>query len=227
MLQAAIGSILRALLASIGGFFVQRGWWTQGELTDYIAGFSLFLIALLWSLWEKYGSRIKFLTALQAPKGSTEVDVLSKIADGRGATAAEVLAKTGALVLILVLAGGVAGCATNLRHISTVSAVAAHSTLAALQDTEMLLACDKPGAPAPPACVPTDLHREISAKLVTAFDLDIQAATTIRDWPALGPPPTSLGALLGQITVIANYILDHLPPGLLTTKLLTQIGAAK
>lgn len=137
------------------------------------------------------------------------------------------LSRLGSLILILALAGGMAGCATNLRHIATVSAVAAHSTLAAVQDTEMLLACGKPSAPAPPACVPVEVHRENSAKLVTAFDADIQVATAIRDWPALGSPPTSIGALLGQIMVAINYVLDHLPPGILTTKLLTQIGATK
>lgn len=221
MLQAALGSIIRALLASIGGFFVQRGWWTQGEAIEYIAGFSLFLISLGWSLWEKYGARIKFLTALEAPTGATEATVNAKIAIGSGA---KILP---AILLVAVLGGMTSGCAANVRHIATVSAVAAHSTLAALQDTEMLIVCGKATAPAPPACVDVDQHRANAEKLVTAFDLDIQVATTIRDWPALGPPPTSIGALLGQITVVVNYILDHLPDGAAKTKLLTSIGGVK
>lgn len=138
------------------------------------------------------------------------------------------LSRLGPLILILAFSAGAVGCATtNLRHIATVSAVAAHSTLAAVQDTEMLLVCGKPSAPAPPACVDAIQHWQNSAKLVTAFDADIQVHTAIRDWPALGPAPTSIGTWLGQITIVVNYVLDHLPEGILTTKLLTQIGASK
>lgn len=129
------------------------------------------------------------------------------------------------LCLILVW---VMGCATaGPRHIATVMAVAAHSTLAAVQDTEMLLACGKPTAPAPPACVPANVHREISTRLVTAFAADIEIARTIRDWPATSAPPASIGALLAQITQTVNYILARLPPGPLTTKLLMAIGGVQ
>lgn len=129
------------------------------------------------------------------------------------------------LVLLIVLAGGSFGCATSTgRRIATVSAVAAHATLAAVQDTEMALVCGRPTAPQPPACVPAAQHQEISAKLVEAFTWDGAVATTIRDWPATGGSPVGLGALLAQITATINYVLDHLPEGVLTTKLLATLG---
>ena len=139
------------------------------------------------------------------------------------------VAKYGPLVLAVLLVSGAWGCATaNGRHIATVSVVAAHATLSAVQDTEMLLGpCGKAGVPAPPACVPVDVHRDISHKLVIAFDADAQVARAIRDWPANGPLPSSVGSWLAQITVVVNYVLDHLPPGTLTTKLLAQIGGTK
>lgn len=213
-----------------------------------ISGLLTFLTNRVWAtlpgdLWQNLmqavmmaGTASGFYEWLKSPSAPLAASAISagvivepKNAPDRINAAALVdLKKIGPLVLILALAGGSVGCAsTGVRHIATVSAVAAHSTLAAVQDTEMLLACGKPTAPAPPACVPADVHRENSAKLVTAFDADIAVATTIRDWPALGPPPTSIGALLGQITVAINYVLAHLPPGILTTKLLTQIGATK
>lgn len=130
--------------------------------------------------------------------------------------------------MFIALLVGVTGCASSgVRHVATVSVVSAHAVLAATQDTEMLLVCGKPGAPAAPACVPLAEHKVISAKLADAFGVDVQVATIIRDWPATGAAPTSIGALLGQITVVVNYVLDHLPPGALTTKLLTVIGGAK
>lgn len=80
MLQAALGAILRWGFTFLAGWFVQHGIWTGNEAQMYVAGAALGLLTLAWSLWNKYRGRIKFLTALQMPVGSTEADVESRVA---------------------------------------------------------------------------------------------------------------------------------------------------
>ena len=219
LLQAALGSILRWALTFLAGFFVEHGIWSQDEASAYIAGAVVAILTLAWSLWQKYHSRIKFLTALQSPAGTSEATVDAKINTGTGAKLVSVLA-------VFVLGGMLTGCAPSVRHIATVTAVGAHATLSAVQDTEMALACGKPSAPAPPACVPADLHREISAQLVTAFDADIRAHELIRDWPATGSAP-NIATFLAEITSAINFVLQHLPSGPALNRLLVQIGGVR
>ncbi len=85
LLQAALGSILRWMLSIGAGYLVEHGIWSQSEASTYVAGAALAALSLGWSLWAKYHSRIKFLTALEAPAGSTESDVTATIAAGLGA----------------------------------------------------------------------------------------------------------------------------------------------
>ena len=86
LLQSALASIARAILIGSSGFLVQRGIWSQSAAETYMTALSLFVVGLGWSLWEKYKSRIKFLTALESPVGTTEAKVNSVIALGGGAS---------------------------------------------------------------------------------------------------------------------------------------------
>lgn len=81
MFQAALGAILRWGLTFLAGWFVQHGIWTGNEAEAYVAGAAVAVLTLLWSLWNKYRSRVKFLTALTMAPGSTEVNVEARIAD--------------------------------------------------------------------------------------------------------------------------------------------------
>lgn len=85
LLASFLGAILRHGLTLLAGYFVAHGYFSQGDAVNYVAGFIAFLLGLGWSLWQKYGSRIAFLTALQAPPNATEADVQAKIAAGIGA----------------------------------------------------------------------------------------------------------------------------------------------
>jgi ABC-type amino acid transport substrate-binding protein len=118
----------------------------------------------------------------------------------------------------------VSGCATagGPRHIATVSIVSAHATLSAIQDTEMLIVCGKPTAPAPPACVADAKHKELSGKLAQAFGYDAQIARTIRSMPAGSPQPAEVTNMLAQIAVLVNQILAGLPQGAPQTTALTE-----
>lgn len=82
ILSAALGAVLRWALAGAAMFFVDHGIWTAGEASSYVLAGSLAILSLGWSLWNKYHGRVKFLTALAMPKGTTEDDVKSLVAAG-------------------------------------------------------------------------------------------------------------------------------------------------
>jgi hypothetical protein len=82
ILQSAIASILRWLLALGAGFLVKHGIWSSPDADSYIASGSLAIIALGWSLYEKYKSRSKLLVALTMPVGATEGDVIARVKSG-------------------------------------------------------------------------------------------------------------------------------------------------
>jgi len=127
------------------------------------------------------------------------------------------------IVSLLALVAG--GCGVKgARHITTVSAVTAHAVLTAIDDTERLLVCAAPGAPAAPACIDMGRHKDISAKLATAFEADAKAARAIRDWPAGTAPPQTLGEYIAVIQTAIDYVLTHLPDGAIKAKLVTVIG---
>lgn len=69
------GSVTRFALAGVVGWLVKKG------VIDGNLGEELLLAAvvgiptLLWSLWQKYKDRLKFVTALSLPPGSTPEDV--------------------------------------------------------------------------------------------------------------------------------------------------------
>ena len=81
-----LGSFIRWGLTILATWLVQHGVWTSGDATGYVSGLTLGLITLCWALWNRYKSRIKFLTALEAPAGASEQHVLDTIANGKGAT---------------------------------------------------------------------------------------------------------------------------------------------
>lgn len=72
LIDKAVGSIIRAGLAVLAGYVVQHGLWTSSDAETYVAAATLAIISLGWSLWEKYGSQLKLVTALSMPPGSSE-----------------------------------------------------------------------------------------------------------------------------------------------------------
>lgn len=55
-------------------------------LLDYAPYITGFVLMVAWAVWVKVKARIKFLTALEAPAGTTEHQVDKRIANGAGAT---------------------------------------------------------------------------------------------------------------------------------------------
>ena len=82
ILQEALGSLLRWTLMLGAAYIVKKGIWTEGDATKYVEAGVVALLTLGWSLWEKYKSRIKLLTALTMPIGSTENDLKAAVSTG-------------------------------------------------------------------------------------------------------------------------------------------------
>lgn len=93
------GALTRFLLAGIAGWFVKKGIIDDNLSTDLLAAAVIGIPTLIWSLYQKYKDRVKFLTALQLPVGSTESDV-EAVVDNGGAR------KLSSLILVFVLLGG-------------------------------------------------------------------------------------------------------------------------
>ena len=84
--QEALGSIIRWVLTFLAGWFVQHGIWTANDAEKYVAGAALAILALSWSLWAKYKSRLKLVTALGSRAAMSEHEVEYKIAAGHSAS---------------------------------------------------------------------------------------------------------------------------------------------
>lgn len=78
ILSEAIGSIVRWALAIGAGYIVTAGIWSPEDATKYVAAGALAIIALGWSLWQKYSSRVTLLTALGAGTPLTENQAIEK-----------------------------------------------------------------------------------------------------------------------------------------------------
>lgn len=94
-----IGTWVRAALVAISAYLIQHHIVTaqQGEalssqvFTQVINSLPA-IAALGWSMWQKYGARLKLVTALTMPVGATENAVVAKIATGVGVPAVSTLA---------------------------------------------------------------------------------------------------------------------------------------
>jgi hypothetical protein len=86
LFAAILGSFIRWGLTILATWLVEHGVWSSGDSATYVTGLTLGAVTLAWSLWSRYKSRIKFLTALELPSGSSEQYVNETIAKGKGAT---------------------------------------------------------------------------------------------------------------------------------------------
>jgi hypothetical protein len=77
-----LGAVLRWTLQGVFVFLAAQGIITPEQGEKMIVGLIGSLITLAWVLWVKYGQRLKILTSLAAPKGTTEKAVESMIKQG-------------------------------------------------------------------------------------------------------------------------------------------------
>lgn len=80
MIQDAVGSIVRALVAGVVPLLVAWGV-TEADAKNFAAALAGMVSAAAWGVWQKYTSRKKFLTAM-ASGPVTEVAVKAIVAAG-------------------------------------------------------------------------------------------------------------------------------------------------
>lgn len=81
MLVAALTAIVRWAFTFLAGFLVNHAIWSQSDAERYVTAAAIATVTLGFTLWSKYRSRIKLLTALTMPSGSTEQEVEQRLAD--------------------------------------------------------------------------------------------------------------------------------------------------
>lgn len=79
LLVEAIGAIVRWGLTFVAGYLIKAGIWTEASSASYIVAGSAAIIALGWSIWQKYKMRLKFLMAASAPRKMTEEQVEEQV----------------------------------------------------------------------------------------------------------------------------------------------------
>ena len=77
-----VGTLLRSAVMAGAGWLVAHGMLPSGSVEEWVGAVVLTLLALFFSLYQKYVERTKLMVALTLPSGSTENDVKSHIATG-------------------------------------------------------------------------------------------------------------------------------------------------
>jgi hypothetical protein len=70
VLKAALASLVRHLLTSIGSVLVAKGIWTEAEATEYLLPIAVLIVTVLWALIQKYATHLLLLDALDSPAGT-------------------------------------------------------------------------------------------------------------------------------------------------------------
>ena len=81
-----LGSLFRMVLILLFGALIERGYMTEGQFAQLGMGLGGFVVVAGWALWKRYHDRLKFLTALESPAGTSEAHVVEKVKAGTGAT---------------------------------------------------------------------------------------------------------------------------------------------
>jgi membrane-associated phospholipid phosphatase len=104
LIESIVASLVRHALAGLSVYLVTHHLLTADQsdaftksLIEHLLMYAPAVVAIGWSVWQKYGSRVKFLTALELPPGS-EAQVERAIARGLAAS----LKSTGGIVLLLL-----------------------------------------------------------------------------------------------------------------------------
>lgn len=143
LLLEALGSIARWLLAGLMGYFVAHGVFSQAAADNYthaLAGaLAAGAVSLGWSLWQKYSAKLKILTALSMPAGSSVEQLQQKVDSGMGA-------KLGVVLLACALGAGAVtstSCASSSAPVITPSQQTARVLSAVQKIGEVVAAVQK------------------------------------------------------------------------------------
>jgi hypothetical protein len=65
-------SLLRKGLTTVAASLVTWGVLTNEQATGVISGVVVFGVSIAWSVYQRYKDRLRFLTAIEAPPGTSE-----------------------------------------------------------------------------------------------------------------------------------------------------------
>lgn len=221
IVSEAIGSILRQLLAVLAGYFVSKGVWTTAQATDYVAAAVAGLLALGWSLYQKYRARQKLVVALSAAS-MTEAGVESKVRAGDvpNMTASKHAVPKKVAAVLLVCSGLLLNACGAQRHIA-VQVDAAFATAVFAASDAAMEAC-KTMVFTPEQCaVGGSVNRNAQQAL-----LDVKAVTTALQDSKDSTVPKNLPDLLVSLTNLQKIVGDLAPTIPTKNDLATKIIAA-
>ena len=81
-LNEIFGAVIRTGVAFVLGWLASQMLITADQATDWTASLTGAILILLWSVWSKYKSRQKLLTAMASPAGVTEHRVEATVSAG-------------------------------------------------------------------------------------------------------------------------------------------------
>ncbi len=87
LIQQFLGAVIRWLLTFIGTWMVEHGILTADEMPSMVMGFSLLLVTLGWSLYQKWKSKREAFTLGALKQGATLQDAKESIKQGCAASA--------------------------------------------------------------------------------------------------------------------------------------------
>lgn len=137
LLKSVVGTFLRTTLTVVGTWLVNKGWITESDFNAIVAGLVMVSVAGVWSLYQKYKSRLTFLAALELPAGAPEAEAKSK-ANEPGFSSKAFLSLL-VLVSLIGLTGSQMACAKKPGAKSAVYSAQTVAALDGLQDVLIVL----------------------------------------------------------------------------------------
>jgi hypothetical protein len=75
LIRDVLESLLRKGSTAIATYLVTIGLLTEGQATEVVGGLVLLGVSVAWSIYRRYKDRLVFLTAIEAPPGTSEAGV--------------------------------------------------------------------------------------------------------------------------------------------------------
>lgn len=197
LVAAALGSVFRWALTFGAGWFVSKGIWTQDESTTYVLAASAGAVALLWSVYQKYKTRVQFLNALDSPKGASEAEVKAK-------GAPNYLKLLVALLALGVAAGSVSACASTPANMDkTATALAIYGK----RVSDVLLSAQELAVKSSPSVIPEASLAKAQVQFKNAAGVGKKLGDALELYDALAPSETAKRmAAIGNI----HRLMDEL-----------------
>lgn len=85
LLKSIFGTLIRTLTAGVGAWLVNKGYITENDFSELVAGLVLLLATAAWGIYQKVKAHQLVKAALSLPQGATEEDAKAKVGSGDAA----------------------------------------------------------------------------------------------------------------------------------------------